>query len=146
MSGAAGERDLNVLLRSMRPALAAAPFVFHTMPPGEAEALEVPPLCTFREAEGVSVIVERSHAARRGWPAGETWALITLGVHSSLQAVGFLAAVSGALAAEGISVNPVAAYHHDHLFVPWECRGRAMDVLRRMSRRAAGKAGGDGGP
>jgi hypothetical protein len=145
MSDAAGEKDLNVLLRSMRPSLAAAPFVFHTLPPDAAEELEVPPLCAFREAEGVSVIVERSRAARRGWPADDAWALITLGVHSSLQAVGLLAAVCGALAQEGISVNPVAAYHHDHLFVPWERRGQAMDILHAMSRSAAAETGGAGG-
>lgn len=139
-----GVSDLNTLLRSLRPQLAGKPFVFHTLPPDAADRLETPPLCTFREAEGVSVIVERAAAAERGWPADEEWALITLGVHSSLQAVGFLAAVSGALAREGISVNPVAAFHHDHLFVPWACRGRAMDILRRLARRAAGEAEGGG--
>ncbi|MFN2298845.1 MAG: ACT domain-containing protein [Anaerolineales bacterium] len=143
-SPAPGVSDLNTLLRSLRPQLAGKPFVFHTLPPADADRLEAPPLCTFREAEGVSVIVEQAVAAERGWPADEEWALITLGVHSSLQAVGFLAAVSGVLAREGISVNPVSAFHHDHLFVLWACRERAMDVLRRLARRAAGEGEGGG--
>jgi hypothetical protein len=54
--------------------------------------------------------------------------------HSSLLAVGFLAAVTAALASEGISVNPVSAFHHDHLFVPWERRRDAMRILRALSR------------
>jgi uncharacterized protein len=26
----------------------------------------------------------------------------------------------------------VAAYHHDHLFVPWDRREQALTVLRRL--------------
>jgi hypothetical protein len=135
MPSAQGLTDLTELLRTMRPELAGTPFVFCSLPAGQADGLDFRPLCVFREAEGVSVIVERDIAARRGWPAGDAWARITLRVHSSLHAVGFLAAVTGVLAREGISVNPVSACHHDHLFVPWENRERAMEILQALSRR-----------
>ena len=46
--------------------------------------------------------------------------LITLTVHSSLKSVGLTAAVTSKLAEYEISANVVAAYYHDHIFVPYE--------------------------
>ncbi len=131
---ASGETNLATLLRSMRPGLVERPFVFCTVSRETAEDLDFRPLCSFIEPEGVSVIVTQYQAVQRGWPADAIWACITLTVHSSLSAVGFLAAVAGALAREGVSVNPVSAYYHDHLFVPWEHRTRAMEILNALSR------------
>jgi hypothetical protein len=59
-----------------------------------------------------------------------------LGVESDLAAVGLLAAVTGALAAAGISGNVVSAIHHDHLFVPVDRGPDAVAVLERLSREA----------
>lgn len=61
--------------------------------------------------------------------------LITLSVHSALEAVGLTAAVSGALTQAGISANVVAAYYHDHIFVPAADAKRAVEVLQTLSRR-----------
>jgi hypothetical protein len=55
-------------------------------------------------------------------------------VRSSLAAVGFLAAVTRALAGAGISANPVSGFHHDHLFVPWDRREEALAVLEALTR------------
>ena len=55
-------------------------------------------------------------------------------MHSSLQAVGLTAAVADALADAGIACNAVAAYYHDHLFVPLDRADEASDILRRLSR------------
>ena len=55
--------------------------------------------------------------------------MITLDVHSALDAIGFLAAVATLLAKAGISVNAVSAYYHDHLFVPREKADEAMRLL-----------------
>ena len=89
---------------------------------------EAPPLgdafALIREDEGVTVI-----------SPGTGWARITLTVHSSLAAVGLTAAVSAALAAEGIPANIVAAFHHDHIFVPWDRREEALAVLQRLAAR-----------
>jgi hypothetical protein len=60
--------------------------------------------------------------------------MITLEVHSSLEAVGFLAAIATRLAAAGIGVNPVAGYFHDHLFVP---EARAEEAMRLLDELAA---------
>lgn len=55
--------------------------------------------------------------------------MITCNVHSSLEAVGFIAVLGTKLAQHGISVNPVSGFFHDHLFVPVEKAEEAMRVL-----------------
>ena len=59
--------------------------------------------------------------------------MITLEIRSSLDAVGFLAAVTTKLAAHGIAVNAVSAFHHDHLFVPAERAEEALALLREAA-------------
>lgn len=132
-----GETHLNTLLRTMRPALADGEFVFCSLAPSAAGPLERSALVIVREAEGVTLILPREEALAAGLPGEHAWALITLTVHSALEAVGFLAAVTLALADAGISANAVSAFHHDHLFVPWSGRRRALAVLEALSREAA---------
>jgi hypothetical protein len=55
-----------------------------------------------------------------------------LTVHSSLEAVGLTAAVSKALTEANISCNVVAAYYHDHIFVPVKDAKQAMRVLEKL--------------
>ncbi len=131
----AGEADLSKLLASLAPVLDVREFAFCSVPDEEA-ALAPRVWATVHEAEGMTLILEAGEARERGFPVEATWALVTLTVHSSLGAVGLLAAVSAALAAAGISVNAVSAYYHDHLFVPWEERRRALSVLQRLSEES----------
>jgi ACT domain len=63
--------------------------------------------------------------------------MITLNVHSSLEAVGFIAYVAGKLAERGIGTNPVSGFWHDHVFVPVGREGEAMAVLEGIAREAA---------
>ena len=65
---------------------------------------------------------------------GEGWARITLGVHSSLDAVGLTARVAAALTEYGITANIIAALRHDHVFVPWDRRDEALAALRGLSQ------------
>lgn len=123
-----GETDLATLLRTMDAALADGEFVFCTV----ADPQGIENIGTFREDEGWTVIVARSVADARGLRYDGVFRLITLRVHSSLLAVGFLAAMATALAREGISVNAISAFHHDHLFVPADRAEDAMRVLRTM--------------
>jgi uncharacterized protein len=129
-------RDLAHLLAVMRPALDPREFVFAT---GPAEALAelarrgTAPIASFREAEGWSMVLERSVAASAGLSYIYPCRLITLTVQSALDAIGFVSAITSALAAAGISVNPVSAYHHDHLFVPVDRATDAMEILERLS-------------
>jgi hypothetical protein len=56
-------------------------------------------------------------------------------VHSALDGTGLTAAVSAALAAAGIPCNMVAAFHHDHVFVPAAMAARALAVLQQRASR-----------
>jgi hypothetical protein len=100
-------------------------------------------LGAFTESEGPSVIVERAVLSESEPQHGTSLAMrrIVLTVHSSLTAVGITASVSGALADAGISANVVAAFHHDHLFVPAVDAESALRVLVRLQseHRAIGK-------
>jgi hypothetical protein len=133
-------RDLAHLLAVMAPAIDPREFVFATVTGdtfAELSRSGTAPLATFAESEGLSLIVERTAAVRAGLTYIYPCRLITLTVHSSLDAIGFVSAITSALAAAGISVNPVSAYHHDHLFVPAD---RALDALAILRRLSAGQS------
>ncbi|MEL6247973.1 MAG: ACT domain-containing protein [Cyanobacteria bacterium J06648_16] len=123
-----GETDLQQLLAAMTPVLQPGIYVFCTVPAG-AIPTQVDPVCQFREAEGTTLIVRQEQAELAGLAYTYPARMITLTVQSSLAAVGFLAAITTRLAAEGISVNPVSAYYHDHLFVPVAQAEQALAVL-----------------
>jgi len=126
-------RDTAALIRSMQPRLHAGTFVFLNMP-GDSIPVATRPVMIFREAEGLTAIVTREEAAAAGLGGAFPCRMITLEVQSALEAVGFLAAVTARLAAAGIAVNPVSAFHHDHLFIPEE---RAEEALRLLGEMAA---------
>ncbi|HEY9880561.1 MAG TPA: ACT domain-containing protein [Leptolyngbyaceae cyanobacterium] len=127
-----GETDLSELLRTMRPELKAEEFVFCTVPSDQLSKLAVRPVSLFYEQEGISLILSRPQADRQKISYQYPCRLITLEVHSSLDAIGFLATITQALAAWGISVNPVSAYYHDHLFVPADRAEDAMSCLHQL--------------
>lgn len=124
-----GEVDLSVLLADLSPALRPTPVVY-------AVADEVPPgtavFATVREREGLTLVLDQDEAERAGLAYDHVAAMITLTVHSSLEAVGLTAAVSRVLAAAGISCNVIAGAHHDHLLVPWDRREDALAALHAL--------------
>jgi hypothetical protein len=127
--GVSGEKDLAVLLASMSPELRAGRYVFVTtdrVPDG------VEPVVLVGEDEGLTLVLTQDEADRAGLGYDYVAAMITLRVHSALDAVGLTAAVSTALARAGLSCNVVAGYHHDHLFVPVERGPEAIAALRAL--------------
>ncbi|QHC97383.1 ACT domain-containing protein [Pseudomonas sp. M20] len=128
----AGETSLSTLLRSMSPQLNAGEYVFCTLRDGVLPSgLEV--VGSFREQEGLTVIVERTDAEQAGFSFDYVAAWITLNVHSALEAVGLTAAFATALGKAGISCNVIAGYYHDHLFVGQADAEHAMQVLRDLA-------------
>lgn len=124
-----GETDLDRLLSGLDPELHEGVYVFATLP---EDVPGLNPVMTFTETEGLTAILRAEEADRAGVPSVSPSAWITLRVHSSLEAVGMMAAIAAALTEAGISCNAVSAYHHDHLFVPWPRARDAVAVLRTL--------------
>ncbi|MDQ0321014.1 hypothetical protein QO002_003152 [Pararhizobium capsulatum DSM 1112] len=125
--------DLDALLREMRPVLQDKEYVYCLAAPEEAVNYFAQALAMFREQEGVTLILERSLADAANLAYGPVMCCIMLTVHSALEAVGLTAAVSVALTRHGISANVVAAYHHDHIFVPAGDAERALLALKEAA-------------
>jgi uncharacterized protein len=127
---AVGETDLQRLLAGLAPELVAHPRAIRTQSmdaPVPADAIML-----FRETEGTTIIVEVDDSQNE-----TLWAQITLRIHSSLEAVGMMAAIANELAVRDIPCNAVSAYYHDHLFVPWVRRDDAIDALRMLAGGSA---------
>jgi hypothetical protein len=120
----AGERDLSRLLQGLRPKLYPERYGFAA---AVEPSLAADQFALVREDEGLTSIQPD--------PTGK-WARISLEIHSSLDAVGLTGVMASRLADLGISVNIIAALHHDHLFVPWDRREQALECLRRLQGEA----------
>ena len=59
-------------------------------------------------------------------------AWISLDLHSSLNSVGLTSLFSQALADSKVSCNVIAGYNHDHIFVNYEKKELAMEILKRL--------------
>lgn len=128
-------RDAGEMLAGMTPELKSGQYVFCAA--GDRDWTLLQPLAMFREAEGVSLILELGAAEAAGFPIEAPMALITLNVYSALDGVGLTAAVSGALANAAIACNMVAALNHDHLFIPAERANEALTILQDLQARTA---------
>ena len=123
-----GETNLDTLLKHMKPIVQDGEYVFCVVSERKLEEIETPKMI-FRESEGTTVIVTKDVAERNNLDYRLSWGLITLSVHSALDAVGFLATITAHLAKSRISVNAVSAFYHDHLFVPYEKVDEAFNLL-----------------
>lgn len=133
-----GETDLAVLLRTLKPVLHPATYVWLTVP-GRGTRPQIPAdqiMMSFFEPEGETLVVKREQAEALRLEYTYPSRMITLDVHSSLEAVGFMATISTRLARGGISVNPVSGYYHDHLFVKADEAERAVGLLEELARDA----------
>ena len=127
-----GEKDLQQLLKSMKPEHNPGEYVFC-----KTENLEQVKLneieMFFREKEAITVILKKEIAEELHLDYSVVMSWITLTVHSSLEAVGLTAAFSKALSENGISCNVVAAFYHDHIFVAKKDAAKAMEILNAFS-------------
>jgi hypothetical protein len=130
-----GEINLQKLIKEMSPELHQGEYVY-CLADSKEGALALDPLCYFLEKEGVTIILPREKADSMNILYATSCAWITLTVHSSLEAVGLTAAVSTALTEAGISCNVIAAFYHDHIFVPVKDAERAMQTLQKLAETA----------
>ncbi len=128
-----GETDLEKLLAFLQPTLREDNFVFCSSADLSMERImELAPVCFYREQEGTSLVLEESVARAAGFEIGSIFRCITLSVHSSLDSVGLTAAVANKLANNSISANIVAAFFHDHVYVPAAKAQQALDLLNEF--------------
>ena len=133
-----GETNLDRLIADMTASLSPETFVFITRADGQFPD-GLTPKMIFQEAEGTTLIVKRSQAEAHRLPYEFECRMITLNVHSALDAVGFIASIASDLALAGMGVNPVAGFFHDHLFIPEGREEDAMAILNAKATAAAAK-------
>lgn len=136
-----GGKDVLELIKNMTPTLQPETFIWTTFHDRTLSFSQVAQLlCDFRvqmlfqEAEGWTAILPQDTQIPESASSSLVSRMITLNVYSSLEAVGFMKVITERLAARGLSVNPVSAYFHDHLFVPAGDVGFTMEVLKEMAR------------
>lgn len=127
--------DRHDMVAQMAPQLDPARYCFMVVTPSTAPQALGAAIGTFREDEGVTAIVPEPLARELG-EDGPAFARITPMVHSSLEGFGLTAAVASTLAEHRIACNMVAAYHHDHAFVPAADGERALALLKALSEAA----------
>ena len=129
----AGEQSLELLLQSMEPILHPEIYVFCTVGQN-VDITDIDPIMQFREAEGLTLIIEKTKAQLQQLEGEFPCRMITLNIHSALDAVGFLAVITTQLATLGMGVNPVSAFYHDHLFVPADRAEEALRALQGLTK------------
>lgn len=127
-----GEKDLEKLLKSMKPQHNIGDYVFCKVENLENLNLDDVEMF-FKEKEAITLILKKEIAEQLNLEYSIVMSWLTLTVHSSLEAVGLTAAFSKALSENGISCNVVAAFYHDHIFVNTKDTVEAMKVLNAFS-------------
>lgn len=128
-----GITALDELLSSIKPRLFDAEYVFCSVSGSMDKYLGLAPIATFAEPEGLTLVLKKADAQAAGLRFEGSFRQITLTVHSSLAAVGLTAAVATQLASKGISANVIAAFYHDHIFVPTLDAEAALIALQELS-------------
>lgn len=127
--------NLYELLKNLQPILDSEAYVFCMVDGELKDFLEFNPIATFLEKEGLTLVLTQSQANHLGQKYDSLFKKITLSVYSSLEAVGLTAAISNALAQNDISANVIAAYNHDHVFVPIDKSEQALQILLNLTEQ-----------
>ncbi len=127
-----GEKNLGVLIKNMQPVLNEGEYVFCSVLSKKNLDFDKVFLL-FKEKEGLTIVITKEYADKKGLEYTSIFAWITLHVHSSLDAVGLTAAFSTALAENNISCNVIAGFYHDHIFVQNDTAQKAKDILLKLS-------------
>ncbi|MCB0353998.1 MAG: ACT domain-containing protein [Bdellovibrionales bacterium] len=128
-----GEKNIEILLSNLDPQMSEQIYLFCTLTEEQFSEVSLTPQAFFREEEGVTLVIRAEDENKVSGTCFYPSRMITLRVHSSLEGVGLLAALTKALAAEQISVNAFSGFYHDHLFVKEEEAKSALEILQRFS-------------
>lgn len=125
--------NLETLLKTMSPELVEGNYVFCTVKGPLSDYASLNPIATVQEKEGLTLILEELVAINAKLDFDGVYSLISLTVHSSLDAVGLTAAFATKLTSHGISANVIAGYYHDHIFVQKKKTNDALAALKELS-------------
>jgi len=128
-----GEKNLSILIREMKPFINDGEYIFTTVKDTfNIHTKDI--IGQFKEAEGITLILDKTVADKLGLTYSFIASWITLKIHSALDAVGLTAAFSSELAKHNISCNVVAGFYHDHIFVDKKDEAKTIDVLTNLSK------------
>ncbi len=127
----AGLDNLEETLRSMVVSCDEVKYGFATVKSTKSIVLE-DLQATFKEQEGLAIIAPKDVLEAKGIKYEGPFAKITIDVHTSLEMVGLTAALATELTKNDVSANVVAAYFHDHIFVQYDLRQKAMDAINYL--------------
>jgi hypothetical protein len=126
------EKKEQTILKKLNPKLNDGEYVFCSV--NNIEDIESNKIIgSFKEKEGVSIILSKKEAINLKLSYSFIAAWITLRVYSSLEDVGLTANFSNALNNNGISCNVISGYYHDHVFVNINDKDKAMNILKNLS-------------
>jgi hypothetical protein len=129
-------KALDQLLSTMQPALEPGVYVYCVWPLDKSWHGPLP-LATFREKEGLTLVLTEQQAADYKLDVLFKARWISLTVHSDLEAIGLTAAFATALAQAGLSCNVFAGAFHDHILVPVQQADAAMIALQQLQQNSA---------
>ena len=132
---ALGNRALAQTVAALAPRREPGTYVYALSSDGIPPGVE--PLATFRDRDGLTLVLDDTQAAAAGLEPVFTAAWITVNVETELEGVGFVALLSAAFADQGIPSNIMAAAHLDHFFVPVDRADDAVAVLEHLKAEAA---------
>ena len=89
-------------------------------------------LGTFKENEGLTVIAQKEYLETNNIQYEGPYAKLTIEIHTSLELVGLTAVLAKKLAENQISANVVAGYFHDHIFVQYAVRQKAIEAINNL--------------
>lgn len=128
-------KALNQLLMNMVPNLEDGVYAFCVWPLDKSWNGPLP-LATFREKEGLTLVLTEQQASEYQLETLFKARWISLTVNSDLEAVGLTATFATALAQAGLSCNVFAGAYHDHILVPVHQADAAMQVLQQLQQRS----------
>lgn len=132
----AGETNLAEVLRGMMVTCDEIVYGFASVG-NDCHVALAEVLGVFHEQEGLTVIASIDYLEARELHYEGKYAKLTIEVHTSLALVGLTAVIATKLAEFGISANVVAAFHHDHIFVPFDTRNMAMTALHSFREESS---------
>jgi len=136
-----GEKDISKLLTEMSPSMNESEFVFLSFPESNyCDHAELEPIASIKEKEGLTLIVPRHIADEKEIEYASSFRMITLNVHSSLEAVGLTADISTELKEKQISANVIAGFYHDHIFVQSSLAEKAISALEALTQKGANQS------